>query len=98
MKNTSVKLFSSTLSDACLHEITSFFLCNTLAEDDTPVTIDHLTNTKESGNILVSTEQQTENELKLSEVYTSNELSNSEKTNNLFNNACTQTIICFSHN
>ena len=48
-----IKLFSKLIHEDDLHEVTSFFTDNTFAFDDTPVYVDHLIQTCESGNLLI---------------------------------------------
>lgn len=61
--------------------MTSFFLENTLTIDDTPVFVDHIVQTIESGNVLKESESQTEMDLIFGdcEIYTENVLSGTYK-------------------
>lgn len=87
------KLFNKYITTEKLSTVTSFITENTLAFDDSPVYVDHLVQTVESGGFLTDKNQQTENCESLNfQVYTENCLSSTFR-NSDSSNSFSQTII-----
>lgn len=99
MESVAIKHFNRIYKSE-LSECVSFFVENTLADDDTPIYVDTISQTIESGGVLLDKQSQTlKTDLKFNSIFTENKLS--IRTPNLyvceFCDTSTNTIITYEN-